>query len=77
MFDDAFDGNGAPMHITPMFRADLAAPWGSEAAISKLDNFSNLVYTGLLDHGHHHTPGAVRSCASWGEPPATRSSETT
>ncbi len=49
MFDDAFDGNGAPMHITPMFRADLAAPWGSEAAISKLDNFSNLVYTGLLD----------------------------
>ncbi len=49
MFDDAPDGNGAPMHITPMFRADLAAPWGSEGAISKLDNFSNLVYTVLFD----------------------------
>jgi len=57
MFDDAFDGNGAPMHITPMFRADLAAPWGSEAAISKLDNFSNLVYTGLLDLTGITTPG--------------------
>ncbi|MDQ3068661.1 MAG: hypothetical protein M3R55_02890 [Acidobacteriota bacterium] len=57
MFDDGFDGNGAPMHITPMFRADLAAPWGSEGAISKLDNFSNLVYTGLLDLTGITTPG--------------------
>lgn len=57
MFDDGFDGNGAPMHITPMFRADLGAPWGSEAAISKLDNFSNLVYTGLLDITGITTPG--------------------
>jgi hypothetical protein len=37
MFDDQPDGTGAPMHITPMFRADLSAPWGSEGAISKLD----------------------------------------
>ena len=57
MFDDAFDGNGAPMHITPMFRADLAAPWGSEATISKLDNFSNLVYTSLFDLTLLTTPG--------------------
>ena len=57
MFDDAFDGNGAPMHITPMFRADLSAPWGSEATISKLDNFSNLVYTSLLDLTGITTPG--------------------
>ncbi|MEJ7731357.1 MAG: hypothetical protein WKG00_19345 [Polyangiaceae bacterium] len=49
MFDDATDGNGAPMHITPMFRADLAAPWGSEGSIEMLENFSNLVYTVLLD----------------------------
>lgn len=49
MFDDAPDGNGAPMHITPMFRADLAAPWGSEGSIEMLQNFSNLVYTALLD----------------------------
>ena len=57
MFDDAFDGNGAPMHITPMFRADLSAPWGSEGTISKLDNFSNLVYTALLDLTGITTPG--------------------
>ena len=49
MFDDAPDGNGAPMHITPFFRADLAAPWGSEGSIGMLQNFGNLVYTALLD----------------------------
>ena len=30
MFDDTFDGNGDPMHNTPLFRQDLAAPFGSE-----------------------------------------------
>lgn len=49
MFDDAADGNGAPMHITPFFRTDLAAPWGSEGSIEMLQNFNNLVYTALLD----------------------------
>jgi len=49
MFDDAPDGDGAPMHTTPLFRADLAAPWGSEGSIHMLQNFSNLVYTALLD----------------------------
>ncbi len=49
MFDDAVDGNGAPMHITPFFRTDLAAPWGSEGSITLLQNFNNLVYTALLD----------------------------
>ncbi len=48
-FDDQPDGTGAPMHITPMFRSDLAAPYGSEGTISKLDNFSNLVFTALFD----------------------------
>ena len=57
MFDDQPDGTGAPMHITPLFRADLAAPWGSEGAISKLDNFGNLVYTALLDPTNLTTPG--------------------
>ncbi len=49
MFDDAVDGNGAPMHITPFFRTDLAAPWGSEGSITLLQNFNNLVFTALLD----------------------------
>ena len=49
MFDDTIDGNGDPMHNMPLFRQDLAHPFGSEGAIAKLDNFSNLVYTALLD----------------------------
>lgn len=49
MFDDTVDGNGNPMHNTPMFRADLAAPWGSAGEFSKLDQFANTVYTVLLD----------------------------
>jgi cytochrome c2 len=48
-FDDTFDGNGDPNHNPALFRTDLAAPWGTEGAIARLDNFSNLVYTGLLD----------------------------
>lgn len=57
MFDDSFDGNGDPMHNTPLFRQDLAFPFGSEGAIAKLDNFSNLVYTGLFDQTTLTTPG--------------------
>lgn len=57
MFDDSVDGNGDPMHNTPLFRTDLAAPWGSEGSISRLDNFSNLVYTALLDPTTLTTPG--------------------
>ena len=49
MFDDQPDGNGAPMHITPFFRTDLGAPWGTEGSIHMLQNFSNLVFTALLD----------------------------
>lgn len=57
MFDDTFDGNGDPMHNTPLFRQDLAFPYGSEGTIAKLDNFSNLVYTGLFDQTVLTTPG--------------------
>jgi cytochrome c2 len=57
MFDDSFDGNGDPMHNTPLFRQDLAAPYGSEGLIVKLDNFSNLVYTTLFDQTQLTTPG--------------------
>ena len=49
MFDDTFDGNGDPMQITPLFRQDLSAPFGSDGTIAKLDNFSNTVYTVLFD----------------------------
>jgi cytochrome c2 len=49
MFDDSFDGNGDPMHNTPLFRQDLAAPYGSEGTFTKLDDFSNFVFTSVFD----------------------------
>jgi cytochrome c2 len=57
MFDDTVDGNGDPMHNMPLFRQDLAFPYGSGGSIAKLDNFSNLVYTALLDPTTLLTPG--------------------
>jgi cytochrome c2 len=57
MFDDTVDGNGDPMHNAPLFRTDLGAPWGSDGTIQFLDNFSNLVYTALLDPTVLTTPG--------------------
>lgn len=57
MFDDSADGNGDPMHTTPLFRQDLAAPYGSDGTFTKLDDFSNLVYTGLFDLTNFTTPG--------------------
>ena len=49
MFDDTPDGNGQPMHNQPLFRQDLAAPYGSAGEISTEDNFANQVYVALLD----------------------------
>lgn len=56
-FDDTVDGNGDPMHNSALFRTDLAAPWGTDGGIARLDNFSNLVYTALLDPTTLTTPG--------------------
>ena len=56
-FDDTVDGNGDPQHNSALFRTDLAAPWGTEGGIARLDNFSNLVYTALLDPTNITTPG--------------------
>ena len=49
MFDDTPDGNGDPMHNAPLFRQDLAAPYGSEGTFTKLEDFNNFVFTTLLD----------------------------
>ncbi len=57
MFDDTPDDNGDPMHNSALFRTDLAAPWGTEGGIARLDNFSNLVYTALLDPTNLTTAG--------------------
>ncbi|MEO5573514.1 MAG: hypothetical protein ABIR48_03375, partial [Gammaproteobacteria bacterium] len=57
MFDDTFDGNGDPMHNSPLFEQDLAFPYGSEGMMDTVDNFSNLVYTSLFDLTTLTTPG--------------------
>jgi uncharacterized protein (TIGR03437 family) len=55
---DAFpDGIGAPTHIQHFFRADLAAPWGVDGGVDKLDDFNNAVYTISLDPTSILTPG--------------------
>lgn len=56
MFDDTFDGNGDPMKVPPLFRQDLAAPFGSDGTITRLDNFNNLVFTTLFDITRITTP---------------------
>lgn len=57
MFDDTYDGNGDPMVIMPLFRQDLSAPFLSGGSITKLDDFSNLVYTSLFDPTNITSPG--------------------
>ena len=57
MFDDTPDGNGDPMHNSPLFRQDLAGPYGSEGTFDKLDDFSNFVFTTLFDQTMLTTPG--------------------
>lgn len=56
MFDDTFDGNGNPTHNSALFRQDLAAPYGTDGTIARLDNFGNLVYTTLFDQTMLTTP---------------------
>lgn len=57
MFDDTPDGNGNPMHVPPLFRQDLAAPYGTSGQNAVLDNFSNTVYTAVFDPTGLLTPG--------------------
>ena len=60
MFDDAVDGNAAPMKNAALFRTDLAAPWGTDGSIEQLQNFSNLVYTAIMDPTDITTDGGRR-----------------
>ncbi len=48
-FDETSDGNGNPVKNTPLFRTDLAAPWGSSASNNVLDHIANGSYTINLD----------------------------
>ena len=55
-FDQTADGVGNPLHDAPVFRADLAAPWGSAGEVSTLDHLTNAKYTLGLDPSALLTP---------------------
>lgn len=48
-FDETQDGNGNPVKNVPLFRQDLAAPYGSAGEHEILDNIGNASYTTNLD----------------------------
>ena len=47
--DDTPDGIGNSIVIAPVFRQDLAAPFGSNGLNERLEGFNNLAYSVLLD----------------------------
>ncbi|MFN2391153.1 MAG: hypothetical protein ABR566_04210 [Pyrinomonadaceae bacterium] len=48
-FDETQDGNGNSVKNVPLFRQDLAAPYGTAGEFSKLDDIGNSSYTTNLD----------------------------
>ena len=48
-FDETQDGNGNPVKNVPLFRQDLAAPYGTAGDFGKLDDIGNGSYTTNLD----------------------------
>ena len=57
MLDDTPDGFGNPVHITPFFRTDLSAPWGSQGQNNTLDDFNNTAWTVVFELSNLTTPG--------------------
>ncbi len=56
-FDETSDGIGNPVQNTPLFRQDLAAPYGSNGLHERLEGISNASYTTNLDLTTLATPG--------------------
>jgi len=59
-FDETSDGIGNPVQNTPLFRTDLAAPWGSAGEHNVLDNIANGSYTTNLDLTSLATPEGLQ-----------------
>ncbi len=59
-FDDTPDGNGNPVVIQPMFRQDLAKPFGSAGEQASVANFGNGVYTVAFDPTSLATPDGLK-----------------
>ncbi|MEO8350471.1 MAG: hypothetical protein ABI680_02000 [Chthoniobacteraceae bacterium] len=56
-FDETPDGVGNPVVISPLFRQDLSAPYGSSGQNDVLDDFANTIYTVLFDQSNLLTSG--------------------
>jgi hypothetical protein len=48
-FDDTADSFGNPVHNTPLFRQDLAAPFGSAGELETFSQYANMKYTLTMD----------------------------
>ncbi len=55
-FDETQDGIGNPVQNTPLFRQELAGPYGSNGLHEKFEGISNASYTTNLDASHAATP---------------------
>lgn len=66
MFDDTPDGNGNPVVNVPLFRQDLAKPFGSAGEQATFENFSNGVYTVAFDTTTLATPEGHKFLAAVG-----------
>ena len=59
-FDETPDGVGNPVRILPLFRQDLAAPYGSSGQNDQADDFGNAVFTLILDQTNALSPGGQK-----------------
>ncbi len=75
MFDDTPDGNGNPVVTTPLFRQDLAAPFGSAGEQAGLEGFSNGVYTVAFDPTSLATPNGRKFLTAVGGKAGTQLSD--
>ena len=69
-FDETQDGNGNSVKNTPLFRQDLAAPYGSAGEFAVLDDISNASYTTNLDPTTLTTPEGEKFLEMKGGPAA-------
>ncbi len=75
MFDDTPDGNGNPVVTSPLFRQDLAAPFGSAGEQPGVEGFSNGVYTVAFDPTSLATPSGRKFLTAVGGKAGTQLSD--
>ncbi|HZH63584.1 MAG TPA: hypothetical protein VEY10_01745 [Flavisolibacter sp.] len=67
-FDETSDGNGNPVKNVPLFRQDLAAPYGTSGEFELFHNISNSSFTTNLDLTTLATPEGLQFLKGLGGP---------